>query len=113
MYQKENYFQVLPNETFNVLAKTGRSDLCIDAILCDGINNKIAAKAVTPIAIVDGEILAAPINEGHVTSNANGSYSANDSSTKTILTPVIQGQFEEVFVSSTSEAVRVHLAKVV
>lgn len=98
----ELYFKILPGKKLNTLESLG-DDLYIDAILCDGDNVKIAALSKDyPITGLD---------KANVTANATNVYAADNSHTVEITTPVVQGMFQEVYVDSGSEPVRVHITR--
>lgn len=102
MTTSELYLKILPGKKLNTLEKLGEG-IFIDAILCDGDNSKIAALAKDyPITGLD---------KANVTSDATNIYAAADSHTFKITTPVVQGMFEEVYVDSGSEPVRVHITR--
>ena len=102
MSSNELYLKILPGKKLNTLESLG-DDLYIDAIFCDGDNSKIAALAKDyPITGLD---------KANVTANATNIYAADNSHTVEITTPVVQGMFQEVYVDSTSEPVRVHITR--
>ena len=103
MIPNELYLKILPGKKLNTLESLG-DDLYIDAILCDGDNSKIAALSKDyPITGLD---------KANVTSDATTNiYVAANTHTVTITTPVVQGMFQEVYVDSTSDPVRVHITK--
>ena len=94
--------KILPGKKLNTLEDLGEG-IFIDAILCDGDNSKIAALSKDyPITGLD------PAN---VTSSLTNVYVAADTHTVQITTPVVQGMFQEVFVDSGSDPVRVHITR--
>ena len=101
MVSNDIYLKILPGKKLNTLESLGEC-VFIDAIFCDGDNSKIAALARDyPITGLE------PAN---VTADAiTNIYVAADSHTVEITTPVVQGMFQEVYVDSTSEPVRVHI----
>ena len=102
MITNELYLKILPGKKLNTLEKLGEG-IFIDAVLCDSDNTKIAALSKDyPITGLD---------KANVTSDATNIYAADDSHTVEITTPVVQGMFQEVYVDSTSEPVRVHITK--
>jgi len=102
MITDELYLKILPGKKLNTLESLG-ADLYIDAILCDGDNSKIAALSKDyPITGLD---------KANVTADATNVYAADDTHTVQITTPVVQGMFQEVYVDSTSEPVRVHITR--
>lgn len=102
MIPNELYLKILPSKKLNTLESLG-DDLYIDAILCDGANTKIAALSKDyPITGLD---------KANVTASATNVYAAEDSKTVEITTPVVQGMFQEVYVDSGSEPVRVHITR--
>ena len=102
MITNELYLKILPGKKLNTLEKLGEG-IFIDAILCDGANTKIAALSKDyPITGLD---------KANVTADATNVYAADNSHTVQITTPVVQGMFEEVYVDTTSEPVRVHITK--
>jgi hypothetical protein len=102
MITDELYLKILPGKKLNTLEKLG-ADLYIDAILCDSDNTKIAALSKDyPITGLD---------KANVTADATNVYDDDDTHTVQITTPVVQGMFQEVYVDSTSEPVRVHITR--
>lgn len=101
MNSNELFAKILPGEKLNTLETLGEN-IFIDAIFCDGDNSKIAALSKDyPITGLD---------KANVTSDTTTNiYAADDSHTVEITTPVVQGMFQEVYVDSTSEPVRVHI----
>lgn len=102
MVTNELYLKILPGKKLNTLEKLG-SGIFIDAILCDSDNTKIAA--------LSKDYSITGLDKANVTSDATNIYAADDSNTVEITTPVVQGMFEEVYVDSTSEPVRVHITR--
>ena len=108
MVSNDVYLKILPGKKLNTLEDLGEG-IFIDAILCDGDNSKIAALAKDyPITGLDS---IAGLDKANVTSDATNVYTADDSHTVEITTPVVQGMFEEVYVDTTSEPVRVHITR--
>ena len=102
MITDELYLKILPGKKLNTLESLGEC-IFIDAILCDGENSKIAALSKDyPITGLD---------KANVTSDATNVYDDDDSYTVQITTPVVQGMFQEVYVDSGSDPVRVHITK--
>ena len=103
MMTDELYLKILPGKKLNTLEKLGEG-IFIDAIFCDGANTKIAALSKDyPITGLD---------KANVTSDTTTNvYAADNSHTVQITTPVIQGMFQEVYVDSGSDPVRVHITK--
>ena len=102
MIPDELYLKILPGKKLNTLESLG-DDLYIDAIFCDGDNIKIAALSKDyPITGLD---------KANVTANATNIYAAANTHTVEITTPVVQGMFQEVYVDSGSDPVRVHITK--
>ncbi len=103
MTTNELYLKILPGKKLNTLETLGES-IFIDAIFCDGDNSKIAALSKDyPITGLD---------KANVTADTTTNiYVADDSHTFKITTPVVQGMFEEVYVDSGSEPVRVHITR--
>lgn len=103
MIPNELYLKILPGEKLNTLETLGEN-IFIDAILCDSDNVKIAALSKDyPITGLD---------KANVTSDTTTNiYAADDSHTVQITTPVVQGMFQEVYVDSGSDPVRVHITK--
>ncbi len=103
MIPNELYLKILPGEKLNTLEDLGEG-IFIDAILCDGENSKIAALSKDyPITGLD---------KANVTSDTTTNiYVADNSHTVQITTPVVQGMFQEVYVDSTSDPVRVHITR--
>lgn len=102
MITDELYLKILPGKKLNTLEKLGEC-IFIDAILCDGDNAKIAALSKDyPITGLD---------KANVTANATNVYAAADTHTVQITTPVVQGMFQEVYVDSGSDPVRVHITR--
>ena len=103
MVSNDIYLKILPGKKLNTLESLG-DGLYIDAILCDGDNAKIAALSKDyPITGLD---------KANVTSDATTNvYAADNSHTFKITTPVVQGMFQEVYVDSTSDPVRVHITR--
>ena len=97
------YLKILPGKKLNTLESLGEC-VFIDAIFCDGDNSKISALSKDyPITGLD---------KANVTADAiTNIYVAADSHTVEITTPVVQGMFQEVYVDSTSEPVRVHITR--
>lgn len=101
MMTDELYLKILPGKKLNTLEDLGEG-IFIDAILCDGDNSKIAALAKDhPITGIDKANVTAD-----TTTNV---YAAADTHTVEITTPVVQGMFQEVYVDTSSEPVRVHI----
>lgn len=106
MSSNDVYLKILPGKKLNTLEDLGEG-IFIDAILCDGDNSKIAALAKDyPITGLDS---ITGLDKANVTADATNIYVAADTHTFKITTPVVQGMFEEVYVDSTSEPVRVHI----
>ena len=106
MVSNDIYLKVLPGKKLNTLESLG-DDLYIDAILCDGDNAKIAALSKDyPITGLDS---ITGLDKANVTADATNVYAADDTHTFKITTPVVQGMFQEVYVDSTSDPVRVHI----
>ena len=102
MVSNDIYLKILPGKKLNTLESLG-DDLYIDAIFCDSDNAKIAALSKDyPITGLD---------KANVTSDATNIYVAADTHTFKITTPVVQGMFQEVYVDSDSEPVRVHITR--
>ena len=102
----ELYLKILPGKKLNTLEDLGEN-IFIDAILCDGDNAKIAALAKDyPITGLDS---ITGLDKANVTADATNVYAADNSHTVQITTPVVQGMFQEVYVDSTSDPVRVHI----
>lgn len=103
MVSNDIYLKILPGKKLNTLESLG-DDLYIDAILCDGDNAKIAALSRDyPITGLD---------KANVTSDTTTNvYAADNSHTVEITTPVVQGMFQEVYVDSGSDPVRVHITR--
>ena len=103
MVSNDIYLKILPGKKLNTLESL---DECvfIDAIFCDGDNAKIAALSKDyPITGLD---------KANVTSDTTTNiYVAADTHTVEITTPVVQGMFQEVYVDSGSEPVRVHITR--
>jgi len=102
------YLKIMPGKKLNTSEDLDEG-VYIDAILCDGDNVKIAALSrdylITELASMTG------LDKANVTADATNVYAADDSHTVQITTPVVQGMFEEVYVDSTSEPVRVHITR--
>ena len=110
MISGELYLKILPGKKLNTLESLG-DGIFIDAILCDGDNSKIAALSKDyTIGGLNGRNIER-LDKANVTSDATNVYAAADSHTFKITTPVVQGMFEEVYVDSTSEPVRVHITR--
>jgi len=106
MSPNEIYLKILPGKKLNTLEDLGE-DIFIDAILCDGDNAKIAALSKDyPITGLDS---ITGLDKANVTADATNVYAADDTHTVQITTPVVQGMFQEVYVDSTSDPVRVHI----
>ena len=107
MSPNELYLKILPGKKLNTLEDLGEG-IFIDAILCDGDNSKIAALSKDyPITGLDS---ITGLDKANVTSDTTTNiYAAADTHTVEITTPVVQGMFQEVYVDSTSEPVRVHI----
>lgn len=105
----ELFAKILPGQKLNTLEDLGDS-IFIDAIFCDTANTKIAALSKDyPITGVDS---ITGLDKANVTSDATTNiYAADDLHTVEITTPVVQGMFEEVYVDSTSDPVRVHITR--
>jgi len=102
MIPNELYLKILPGKKLNTLESLGEC-VFIDAILCDGDNSKIAALSKDyPITGLD---------KANVTADLTNVYAAADTHTVQITTPVVQGMFQEVYVDSGSEPVRVHITR--
>ena len=102
MIPNELYLKILPGKKLNTLESLGEC-VFIDAILCDGDNSKIAALSKDyPITGLD---------KANVTADAANIYAAADTHTFKVTTPVVQGMFQEVYVDSGSEPVRVHITR--
>ncbi len=100
MITDELYLKILPSKKLNTLESLGEC-IFIDAILCDGDNSKIAALSKDyPITGLD---------KANVTADLTNVYAAADTHTVEITTPVVQGMFQEVYVDSGSDPVRVHI----
>src|SRR5574344_2823046 len=110
MIPNELFAKILPGEKLNTLEDLGES-IFIDAILCDGGNTKIAALARDYPNTLDGNVVLSSLDHANVTADATNIYAADDLHTVQITTPVVQGMFQEVYVDSTSEPVRVHIIK--
>ena len=106
MTSNDVYLKILPGNKLNTSEDLDEG-VYIDAILCDGDNAKIAA--------LSRDYLITELNSGldkaNVTADATNVYAADDSHTVQITTPVVQGMFEEVYVDTTSEPVRVHITR--
>ena len=108
MSPNELYLKILPGKKLNTLEDLGEN-IFIDAILCDGDNAKIAALSKDyPITGLDS---ITGLDKANVTADATNIYAADNSHTVQITTPVVQGMFQEVYVDSTSEPVRVHITR--
>jgi hypothetical protein len=106
MSPNELYLKILPGKKLNTLEDLGEN-IFIDAILCDGDNAKIAALSKDyPITGLDS---ITGLDKANVTADATNVYAADDTHTFKITTPVVQGMFQEVYVDSTSDPVRVHI----
>ena len=106
MSSNELYLKILPGKKLNTLEDLGEN-IFIDAILCDGDNSKIAALSKDyPITGLDS---ITGLDKANVTADATNVYAADDTHTFKITTPVVQGMFQEVYVDSTSDPVRVHI----
>src|SRR5678815_3427341 len=102
MVSNDIYLKILPGKKLNTLESLGEC-VFIDAILCDGDNAKIAALSKDyPITGLD---------KANVTADATNIYAADNSHTVQITTPVVQGMFQEVYVDSGSDPVRVHITR--
>ena len=111
MIPNELFAKILPGDKLNTLEDLGDS-IFIDAIFCDGANSKIAALARDYPNTLDGNVVLSSLDPANVTSDATTNvYAADNSHTVVITTPVVQGMFQEVYVDSTSEPVRVHITK--
>ena len=110
MIPNELFAKILPGEKLNTLESLGES-IYIDAILCDGVNSKIAALARDYPNTLDGNVVLSSLDPANVTADATNVYAAADTHTVEITTPVVQGMFKEVYVDSTSEPVRVHITR--
>jgi hypothetical protein len=110
MIPNELYAKILPGEKLNTLEDLG-DGIFIDAIFCDGANTKIAALARDYPNTLDGKVVLSSLDPANVTADATNVYDDDDSYTVEITTPVVQGMFQEVYVDSTSEPVRVHITK--
>lgn len=95
----DNFYMILPGQKLNAVDLAGESR-CFDAIFCDGVVSKIAAKSILQNT-----------NAGNVTALANGSYAATDAGARLVNVSVIQGQFAEVYCDTTSDPIRVHLVR--
>lgn len=102
MITNELYLKILPGKKLNTLESLGEG-IFIDAILCDSDNTKIAA--------LSKDYSITGLDKANVTSDATNVYAAADSHTVEVTTPVVQGMFEEVYVDSGSEPVRVHITR--
>ena len=106
MSSNELYLKILPGKKLNTLEDLGEN-IFIDAILCDGDNSKIAALSKDyPITGLDS---ITGLDKANVTADATNIYAADNSHTVQITTPVVQGMFQEVYVDSGSDPVRVHI----
>jgi hypothetical protein len=106
MVSNDVYLKILPGQKLNTLEDLGEG-IYIDAILCDGDNAKIAALAKDyPITELDS---ITGLDKANVTADVTNIYVAADTHTVQITTPVVQGMFQEVYVDSDSEPVRVHI----
>ena len=110
MIPNELYAKILPGEKLNTLEDLG-DGIFIDAIFCDGANTKIAALARDYPNTLDGNVVLSSLEPANVTSDATNVYAADDSHTVDITTPVVQGMFQEVYVDSGSDPVRVHITR--
>ena len=110
MIPNELFAKILPGQKLNTLVDLG-AGIFIDAIFCDGANTKIAALARDYPNTLDGKVVLSSLDPANVTADATNVYDDDDSYTKQITTPVVQGMFKEVYVDSTSEPVRVHITK--
>ena len=108
MSSNDVYLKILPGNKLNTSEDLDEG-VYIDAILCDGENVKIAALSRDYLITGLGSI--AGLDKANVTADATNVYAADDSHTVQITTPVVQGMFEEVYVDSTSEPVRVHITR--
>ena len=95
----DNFYMILPGQKLNAVDLAGESR-CFDAILCDGVVTTLSAKSVLQNT-----------NAGNITALIDGSYIATDAGSRIVNTPVIQGQFSEVYCASTSDPIRVHLVR--
>ena len=106
MVSNDVYLKILPGKKLNTLEDLGEN-IFIDAILCDGDNSKIAALArdypITGLDSITG------LDKANVTADATNVYAADDTHTFKITTPVVQGMFQEVYVDTSSDPVRVHI----
>ena len=91
----DDFFTILPGTKM-----TAQNAFCFDAIFCDGVFSKVAAKSILQNA-----------NAGNVTAVANGSYAATDAGARLVNVSVIQGLFSEVYCDTTSDPIRVHLVR--
>ena len=111
MIPNELFAKILPSEKLNTLEDLG-DGIFIDAILCDGANTKIAALARDYPNTLDGKVVLSSLDPANVTSDTTTNiYAADNSHTVQITTPVVQGMFQEVYVDTGSEPVRVHITK--
>ena len=110
MIPNELYAKILPGEKLNTLESLGDS-IFIDAILCDGVNSKIAALARDYPNTLDGNVVLSSLEPANVTADGTNVYDAADTHTVEITTPVVQGMFKEVYVDSGSDPVRVHITR--
>ena len=108
MSSNDVYLKILPGNKLNTSEDLDEG-VYIDAILCDGENVKIAALSrdylITELASMTG------LDKANVTADATNVYVAADTHTVQITTPVVQGMFEEVYVDSGSDPVRVHITR--
>lgn len=110
MIPNELYAKILPGEKLNTLEDLG-DGIFIDAIFCDGANTKIAALARDYPNTLDGNVILSSLEPANVTADATNVYADDNSHTVQITTPVVQGMFQEVYVDSGSDPVRVHITK--
>ena len=108
MIPNELFAKILPGEKLNTLQSLG-ANIFIDAILCDGANTKIAALSKDYPNTLDGNVVLSSLDPANITANSTNIYTAADSHTVQITTPVVQGMFKEVYVDTGSEPVRVHI----
>ena len=95
----DTFFKVLKGQTLNASTLNGAY---FDAIYCDGAFTSIAAKAIVQSAT----------RAANISSAVDGAYSATDAACMVMATPVVEGQFTEVYCNTLGDAVRVHLVRV-